>query len=390
MRADRLSTAIKNVIIESEKIFRRKKMKVLQVVSSLNKNSGIANVVMNLYRSIDPNECQFDFLVFDLPKQSYQAEAEAMGASVYYCKKPGLKTFFKFKRQLAKFFSEHGAEWDVVHCHELVLARGIGKLARKSGCKYILHAHSTKFSENKIKAVRNKIFFMGGGRVDKYLACSRAAGQGMFGKKIKKADKFSVLYNGFDLNRYAFSEGKRGEVRAEFGIEPSAFVAGCVGRLTANKNCSFSLDAFKIYHEKNPDSYLMFVGEGEDKQALIDKAERLGIGERVIFAGLRSDVGAYLSAMDCFLFPSLFEGLGLAAVEAQANGLNCIVSDNIPIEACVVGCIRLPVCSAKDWADQMAPSKPLRERQAPELKIYDINHTSKQLTEIYRNLLLNR
>lgn len=363
-------------------------MKILQVLSSLYKNNGIVNVVMNLYRNIDKS-VQFDFLLFSHEPESFEQEVAAGGSRIFVIPKPGITAFGSYKKAVSDFFAAHGKEYDIVHCHDIVVGKYIGKAAKKAGCKFILHAHSTKFSEKATKSIRNRILFIGAKKTaDYFLACSNMAGKAMFGKKISTSNNFSVLLNGIDLNKFIFNQTKRTEIRREYNISSNSVVLGCSGRLSKAKNCIFSLKVFYSYQKINNDSYLVFVGDGSEREKIEKAAAKMGIADRVIITGVQSDVGAYLSALDVYLFPSLFEGLGLALVEAQANGLNCIASTSVPKEACVCNCKRLPIKSPELWAKNTNPTEMIgREILRDELQTYDIARPANELTRIYGGLL---
>lgn len=363
-------------------------MRVLHVLSSLYKNNGIVNVVMNLYRNIDHESVQFDFLLFSHEADSYEQEVVDGGSQIFVIPKPNFATFGSYKKAVRDFFSKRGGDYDIVHCHDIVVGKYIGRAAKKSGCKFILHAHSTKFSEKKIKSIRNRLLFIGAKKsADYFLGCSYIAGKAMFGKKIADGGKYSVLLNGINFDKFIFDTTKREAIRELYNIQRDSFVLGCTGRLSYAKNCSFSLTVFNEYHKTNNNSYLFFVGDGDERSRIIELAEKMGIAKYVIITGTQSNVGAYLSAMDFYLFPSLFEGLGLALVEAQVNGLNCISSINVPEEACVCNCKRLPTKSVTEWVDNITPSELAgRSVLSSELQIYEISKSASDLMRIYGDL----
>lgn len=364
-------------------------MRVLQVLSSLYKNNGIVNVVMNLYRNIDRTAIQFDFLLFSHELESFEQEVLDGGSQIFVIPKPGIATFGSYKKTVNEFFREHGKEYDIVHCHDIVVGKYIGKAAKKAGCKFILHAHSTKFSEKKVRSVRNRILFIGAKKTaDYFLACSYIAGKAMFGKNVATSKNFFVLLNGINFDRFIFDETKRLDVRKKYNISSDSVLLGCTGRLSKAKNCIFSLKIFNSYLKIHNNSYLIFVGDGSERAKIEKATKKMGLSNNVIITGVQSDVGAYLSAMDFYLFPSLFEGLGLSLVEAQANGLNCIASTNVPQEACVCNCKRLPIKSFKLWADNITPTEISgRNIFHDELQAYDIAKPAAELTQIYEELL---
>ena len=160
-------------------------------------------------------------------------------------------------------------------------------------------------------------------------ACGQEAGKWMFG-----GQNFTVLNNAIDAEKYIYNASVRAEVRQELGIEPQSLVVGHVGRLSPQKNHAYLIDVFHALLQKHADSKLVLVGRGNLEAEIRKQCENLGIADRVIFTGVRNDVNRLLQAMDVFLLPSVYEGLGIVAVEAQAAGLPCVCSNRVP-EECV-------------------------------------------------------
>lgn len=309
-------------------------MKVLQVISSTNVNSGIANVVMNYYRHINRERVQFDFLVFWEAPNNFNKEIESYGGKVYYFTKPGLTTYFKAKKDLTDFFAEHKGEYDIVHCHEILVAKNVFKVVRRfdKDVVCISHSHSSKLSESKIRTLRNRIIISGLAKKSDYcFACSKIAAICAYGKDILNSPKYRTVLNAISLERFVFSEEKRAEIRDELGIK-GKIVLGNVGRLDANKNQIFAIKILQEVIKTVPDAVLLLIGSGEMKERLYNYVSKNGLENNVIFAGIRKDIPDILSAMDCFIFPSKFEGFGIALIEAQANGLKCLCYDHLPEE----------------------------------------------------------
>lgn len=303
--------------------------RVLQVLSSLNINSGIANVVMNWYRGIDREEVQFDFLILWQMEKTYEEEVKSMGAKVFYFPHPTVKTLFKFKRELSDFFKENG-DYDIIHCHEITIAGMLFRAAKGTGAKKVLHVHNTKYSVNPLKDVRNALFSVSGKkRADYKVACGKLAGEKLYGKRAK----FSVILNPVSRDRLVTpSEEEKNALRAEFGIAENSFVIGNVARLSKEKNQKFLLKLMPSVLKKNPDALLLSVGAGNSREELEKYARKLKIEKNVIFAGARRDISAVLSVMDVFAFPSKFEGLPLSVVEAEYMGLPVLCSNKITEE----------------------------------------------------------
>ena len=256
----------------------------------------------------------------------------------------------------------------------------------------IAHSHNTDFqTKNKFKkAVGNyfkkKLVFY----ATDYFACSKLAGEWLFGDKIVTSPKFKVIHNGVDLKKYAFNSKIRNEIRNLYKISENEIVIGHVGRFTEQKNHVFLIDIFNEYHKINSNSRLLLVGTGILEENVKEKVEDLKIADKVIFAGFRSDVNNYMQAMDLFVLPSKFEGLGLVLIEAQASGLPCFTSkDVVPKEAQVsdlLTYIRLS-SNAKKWANIINKSSFNRKDVAKEIKDsgYDINEAALELEKFYES-----
>ena len=312
-------------------------MKILHILSSVNKNSGIANFVMNYYRNIDRENCQFDFLVFWQAPKSFNEEIESLGGKVYYFTKPGLKTYAKAKKELKEFFSAHKGEYGIVHCHEILVAKQVFSAARKFGGnpKCISHSHSSILSNSFLRKIRNRILIQGLAKKSDYcFACSSQAAVCAFGEKILNRKKYKLILNAIDTDKYKFSLEEREKIRREFNIKDELLL-GDIGRLDNNKNQIFAIKILQSLIKDIPCAKLLLVGDGEDRQMLENYVRRNALHNNVIFTGSRSDIPSLLSAMDYFVFPSKFEGFGIALIEAQANDLCCMCYKTLPKEVFV-------------------------------------------------------
>lgn len=356
-------------------------IRVLHIVTYMGRG-GLETLLMNLYRSIDREYIQFDFLVHREFRADYDDEIEALGGRIY--RMPRLNPIDpRYNRSLLNFFKTH-PEYTVVHSHldcmsaiPLAAAKACGVPVR------IAHVHSSSQDRNwkywikryyakKIPAVATNLF-----------ACSRAAGEWML-----QGHDFTVLNNGIDTDRFSFSPERRAEIRRSLGLGDS-LVLGHVGRFSSVKNHTFLLDIFAHLHKQHPVSKLLLVGDGECRVEIEEKAKTLGLTEDVVFAGSQSDVSPYYQAMDVFVFPSLYEGLGIVAVEAQTSGLPCVISDKVPLECAVTdGLVSVQSLenSPQEWAELiLSLSVPERKGYAAQVAArgYDITGTAKWLQEFY-------
>ena len=317
--------------------------RILQVVTHMNRG-GLETMLMNYYRRIDRKCVQFDFLTPRQGEKDYDAEIRALGGRIYHVP-PVNPLSGGYYRELDRFFTQH-PEYRVVHSHLDCMSAFVLRTAQRHGVPVRLaHSHSSNqdrdwkypiklWAKRQIPAAATDLF-----------ACSRAAGEWMYG-----GAEFRVLPNAVDANAFHFNASLRREVRAELGLD-DALVLGHVGRFDRVKNHGFLLDIFAAAEHMEPRSRLMLVGDGDERAAVEDRARELGLEKKVLFLGLRSDVSRLLQAMDVFILPSLYEGLSLAAVEAQAAGLPCLVSDTLPEEAVLTDRVqRLALTDPGRWA----------------------------------------
>ncbi|TYP75667.1 glycosyltransferase family 1 protein [Paenibacillus methanolicus] len=296
-------------------------LRVLHFVGSMD-CGGQETMIMNFYRNIDRSKVQFDFVVNDGGPYFYEEEIKTLGGNMHRVAPKG-RTFVKNLLSIKKVIADGG--YNIVHLHTSHAISVINLLLfRLAGVKVIIAHSHTNFGTHVFihRMIRPLIKYV----ANHYFACSDEAGTWLFGKQL--AD-LKILKNSIDSQHFTYSEQKRKEIRQKLGID-SKFVVGHIGRLTRAKNHFFILETFKEIYNKNNNAILLLCGEGELKEQLLEKTEQLGLARAVFFLGLRSDTAELLQSMDVFLFPSLYEGLGIAAIEAQAAGLKVIASENVP------------------------------------------------------------
>ncbi len=357
-------------------------IRILQVVTYMGRG-GLETMLMNYYRNIDRSKVQFDFLTHRSEKADYDDEIEALGGRIYHL--PRLNPFSRsYLSALDNFFKEH-KEYHVVHCHQDCLSGVVLKVAKANGVKFTI-AHSHNANQDKNLKYFIKIFEKRKipKYADKLFACGDEAGRWMF-----NTDDFEVLNNAIDTDLYTYNEEKAVDIRKKFGIE-NKFVVGHVGRFNPQKNHEFLIDVFNEVQKIKEDSVLMLVGDGHLRLEIEKKVHDLGIADKVIFTGVKSDVNDLMQAMDVFLFPSLYEGLPVTMVEAQSSGLKCIISDKVPTECILtdnVDSMKLED-SPKVWANKVLKYKNYERRntkQDIEKANFDIKTNAKWLQEFYLN-----
>lgn len=293
---------------------------------------GVESFLLNYYRHIDREKIQFDFLCNSYNPVAYEDELIGMGARTFHITSRR-KDRTTYKKELEELFASHASEWSAVWENVSSLANiDYLKIAKKYGIKKrIIHSHNSQNMDSKLRGVLHRWNRLGIGNVaTDFWACSEDAARWFYSDHLLK--KAVIIRNAIDVDRIRFDGEKRKTIREKYGWEDK-FVIGNVGRLHFQKNQSFCLDIYSRYRQINPDSVLVIVGQGEDEQKLKTKARELEIEDNVFFAGVQRDIQAWLSSFDLFLFPSLFEGLSIAALEAQANGVTVLASkDVIPDE----------------------------------------------------------
>lgn len=256
-----------------------------------------------------------------------------------------------------------------------------------------VHSHNTELRQGRgvaLKlAIHNSVKYAFCSCATDFLSCSAAAAQFMFCGSVIREKKWTFVPNGINTAQFQFSENRRRSIRNELGIN-EAFIVGNVGRFCTQKNQSFLLDIFKEINKTDPESVLLLVGDGDDREKLQRKAQELQIEKNIIFYGVSKQIADLLSAMDVFVFPSLFEGLGIVAVEAQAAGLPVVCSERIPDEALLLNTVSVvPLSqSASFWATTILQNKGAQiDRTLYAAKIkekhFDIEYTSQVIQQVF-------
>ena len=361
-------------------------MKRLLCIISRMDAGGAETFLMKIYRKLDKSLYQMDFCVQVKEEGFYDKEIKANGGRIFYItsKSENVK---QFKKELFNLVKKENYQYVM-----RITANAFGlldlKIAKKAGAKRCIARSSNSASQGGIKSalahVYGRLFF--DRFVDAKIAPSDLSAIYTFGKKAYKSGKVAILNNGIDLGVYAFDKEAGNAVRKEFDLE-NKFVVGHIGRFNAQKNHEFLLKVFAEIKKLRPDSMLLLVGKGELEQTVKAQAEALGISDSLIFAGVRSDVPALLSAMDAFVFPSFYEGMPNTLIEAQATGLSCIVADTITKEANLTGKVKYLSLSdsPETWAKETISFEKNDRADVSDLfkeKGYDINSVVEKFTEL--------
>lgn len=364
-------------------------IRVLHVFSTMNRG-GAETLIMNLYRNIDRSKIQFDFVVHIQEKCAYDDEIKKLGGRIFRVPKYTGKNHFEYTKawkNLAKDNQEH----IIVHGHVRSTASIYLTIYKNMGRTTISHSHSTSSGKGVSAIAKNLMQYPIKFIADYFLACSRNAGVWLFGEKITKSNRFEIFNNAIDIDRFKFNEQIRQRIRSELNIQEK-FVIGHVGRFHPAKNHAFLIEIFKRVHQINENAVLLLVGDGNLKNSIIEKVKKENLEECVIFTGIKPNVNDVLQAMDVFVFPSIYEGLGISIIEAQAAGLNCIVSDRIPDEAILSSLVHKVslLKSAEFWSKKVLEMSKF-ERQDVSSQLYEagyeIKDAVKWLTNYYIRMI---
>lgn len=370
-----------------------KKIRVLYFVDRMLKG-GIQSLVFEIAKRINKDKFQLDFLLLDDGKKyELEEELKELGCKVYKLHGIWIRTpidFLRYTNTLEDFFKKHN-NYDIVHMHSSSKNYLILKKAKKYGIKTrIAHSHNIDFQTKNVfkKVIGNLFKFNLKKYATDYFACSELAGKWLFGNSITNNEKFKIIHNAIDFERFKFNTEVREKIRKENRIEKNEILIGHVGRFSNQKNHEFLIEIFKELKRLNSRYKLILIGTGENELKIKNIVKKLNLENDVIFAGFKSNVNEYMQAMDVFLLPSKYEGLPVVGIEAQAAGLPIFVSkDVITSELKITQLISFISLSksAKEWATIIHNGNLVRKDSTEEFKIqkYFIEDTVKELEKIY-------
>lgn len=370
-------------------------LRVLHVTSTLD-CGGIENWLMNLLRISSRKRIQFDFMVNRDREHFFSKEAKGYGSKIFSAGSPS--NFIKYFRNMMHVIRESGP-YDVIHCHQAPIHGYILFLAWLARVPVrVAHARSAfDWGESQFKWIHRASRFLIWHFANLGFGVSSNALDSMLGKKWKYDPRFQVLYSGIVLN--SFDENVRHEVRRNLGVTEDTTVIGHVGRFSRMKNHEFFIRVAKELIELEPHWEFVLIGSGKQLPAAKYLVNKLGLGDCFHFLGIRNDVMKLLRGFDGFVFPSLWEGLPTALIEAQAAGLPCIYSDRITLEVEVIPKImlRLPLdLGPKTWAKRIYQFLKETERiscqsiKKMKLSKFNISNTLAKLYHLYFRVLARR
>lgn len=320
-----------------------KKIKILIVNTVRFRLNGITSVILNYYRNMDKSDMQIDFVVINEISSEYRQELESNGAKIFYL--PRKKNPLKYQVELFKIIKQN--KYDIIHIHGNSSMMLLETLPAKLGGipVRIVHSHNTTCTHMLLHKILNPLFKC---TYTHAFACGEEAGKWLFGNS-----NFTIIKNGIDLKKYSYNEEIRNIYRKKI-CATNRIVIGHVGNFIEQKNHSFLIDVFNDLVSKNPNYLLLLISDGALMEQIKEKVRNLNLDNNVIFLGKTTEVQNYLQAMDIFILPSLYEGLPVVLIEAQANGLPCLVSDKVSKESNLTDSLKfIPIDNKSIWVENL-------------------------------------
>lgn len=342
--------------------------------------AGIETMLMNYYRNMDRSLIQFDFLTHRPQEGAYDKEIIRLGGKVYHAPRLYPQNSVQYFQYMKSFWAEH-PEYKIAHSQIESMSYLPLLTAKKANVPIrIAHSHSTSLDLDfrlPLKLLYKKMLPT---VATHYAACSKEAGQFLFG-----SNDFTLIPNAIEIKKYFFNEVIREKKRLELGIN-GKFVIGHVGRFTKAKNHFFIIDLFKSIYEQNNSAELLLIGDGELRDEVVRYISKEGLQDKVIILSGRDDVNELYQAMDIFIFPSLYEGLGMSAIEAQVSGLKCFISDAVPLESSISDETQYLPLDKNQWLQEIIAWHPKGERKSIYSEKYDVKIAASHLSNYYLSL----
>ena len=361
-------------------------IRVLHMIGSLN-IGGSQSMIINLHKAIDKTKVQFDYIIDHPGHLYYESVVKSLGGKIFEFPTFKGHNFLEIRKAWKQFFKEH-PEYKILHSHVRSYASLYLPIAKKAGLKTIIHSHSTSNGNGMGSVVKRIMQYPLRWQADYFFGCSKDAGAWLFGNKVVNSSNYHILQNAIDTEQYSFNPEIRKEYREKLGLgNKKTFIH--VGRFHPAKNHPFLLNIFSEIHKQDPNTVLLLAGDGELRPEIEKQIMSLDLQKDVVLLGSRSDVPKLLQAADCFLFPSIWEGLPITVVEAQAAGLPCVVSANITKEVCFSELVKcLPIDKGVGcWKDLMVNIPAKKDVKVQIMNAgFDIQYTANNLLNFYLNI----
>lgn len=332
-------------------------IRILHVLTAMNM-AGTETLLMSYYKNIDRHKVQFDFAVSAAYECAYDNEIIKMGGLIHHYPRYKGYNHYTYVKWWKKFFENH-PEYLIVHGHIGSTAAIYLKIAKQYGRYAIAHSHGT-WGEKNLHAILYRFFSYPTRYIaDYFFACSKQALIDRYGVKVSSNSEISsVMTNAIDAQKFVYNEQYRNEIRKEYGIADDEFVIGTVGRLTPQKNPFFTVCICEELARRGVKFKFLWFGQGELEADIQKEIAKLNLDDYIIMAGVRKDIFKVMQAMDVFVFPSVWEGLGISCIEAQAAGLPTICSNKVPEDANITEkFLYLPLGNASLWASKIVEQK---------------------------------
>lgn len=365
-------------------------VRVLQVMGMLNRG-GAESMIMNLYRVIDPEQVHFDFITHGSSEGAFTDEIKRRGGTIFCCPRYQGSNHIAYYKWWKDFFDNH-EDYNILHSHVRSTASIYFPIARKHGLTTIIHSHSTS-NGNGIKAVVKKLLqYPIRYEADYFFGCSKEASVWLYGDKITKSNRYYMIKNAIDVTLYKEDESVRQTYRNQLGVKQDEKLIIHVGRFYEPKNHKFIIEVFSTLTVKDEKNKLLLVGDGALRKSIEEIVRNKGLENKVIFLGVRDDVPNLLKAADIFVLPSLWEGLPVSVVEAQAAGLPCLLSDRITKDINITAlCCYLPIDKGTNiWVDALQRASEMKRKNVSQEIInaaFDIHQNAQWLTGFYKSLI---
>lgn len=356
--------------------------RVLQVVTIMNRG-GIETMIMNHYRAIDRTKIQFDFLVHRQERGDYDDEIEQLGGHIYRAFPIRPWKYIQYFKWLKDFFYKNN-DYIAIHAHIQENSGFVFKVASKFNIKTLIStSHTAGYGIDYKYPFRLYAKFYLNRYCSHKIACGKMAGEHLYGKN----SEFIVIHNAIDVAKFKYNVNVRNKIRHKLNIE-NKFIIGNVARFHKGKNHKFIVDIFYEIYKQDKNCCLVLVGDGEEFETIKSKVESLGLTTNVLLLGVRNDVNELLQAFDILLFPSLFEGIPVSIIEAQAAGLPSILSDTIDNETAITSNVEFHSLEApiSEWTNAILDKKAFKRIDTTSEIVgagYDVIQNTKLLYRLY-------
>lgn len=365
-------------------------VRILHSVSNMER-AGIETMLMNYYRHIDREKVQFDFLCNKAKPGAYDDEIVSLGGCIYHT--PGLNPtkYPKYLAFMKRLFSQ-SKEYRIVEAHNGALGVYALHAAKVNEIPVrIFHAHGASITRDWKLPIKLVCKALLPANMTHHFSCSVAAARCYFGDRLVDANNYELIPNAIEVERFVFNSRRREEIRKQYGLD-NKHVIGHVGRFMAQKNHKFLLDIFAEIAAKDEAAMLVLLGDGELLEAIKKRVAVKGLNDRVVFAGNVGNVNEWYNAFDVFVLPSIWEGLPVVGVEAQANDLPCVFSDSVTKEIGLSNKAKFIPLTAptEEWEKEIMVCMQMKERKDNTVIItenhYNIAYEAKKLQERYLEL----